>query len=42
MTLRLQGSRKAIVRPDGTLPVPARVDITLVKALAGRFGGGSC
>jgi len=37
MTLRRQGSRKAIVTPAGTLPVPARVDITLVKALARAF-----
>ena len=37
MTLRRQGSRKAIVTPAGTLPVPARVDISLVKALARAF-----
>jgi hypothetical protein len=35
--LRRQGSRKTIVTPPGTLPVPARVDITLVKALARAF-----
>jgi hypothetical protein len=35
--LRRQGSRKAIVTPSDTLSVPARVDITLVKALARAF-----
>jgi len=35
--LRRQGSRKTIVTPAGTLPMPARVDITLVKALARAF-----
>lgn len=35
--LRRQGSRKAIVTPSGTLSMPARVDITLVKALARAF-----
>jgi hypothetical protein len=35
--LRRQGRRKTIVTPDGTLPLPARVDITLVKALARAF-----
>lgn len=35
--LRRQGSRKAIITPAGTLPMPARVDITLVKALARAF-----
>jgi hypothetical protein len=34
---RRQGSRKAIITPAGTLPMPARVDITLVKALARAF-----
>ncbi len=37
LTLRRQGSRKTIVTPAGTLPMPARVDITLVKALARAF-----
>ena len=35
--LRRQGSRKAIVTPVGTLFMPVRVDITLVKALARAF-----
>ncbi len=37
LTLRRQGSRKTIVTPAGTLSMPARVDITLVKALARAF-----
>ena len=37
LKLRRQGSRKAIITPAGTLPMPARVDITLVKALARAF-----
>jgi len=37
LTLRRQGSRKTIITPAGTLPMPARVDITLVKALARAF-----
>ena len=37
LKLRRQGSRKTIVTPAGTLPMPARVDITLVKALARAF-----
>ena len=37
LTLRRQGSRKTIVTPAGTLPMPAQVDITLVKALARAF-----
>jgi len=35
--LRRQGSRKAIITPASTAPMPARVDITLVKALARAF-----
>jgi len=35
--LRWQGSLKAIVTPAGSLPMPAWVDITLVKALARAF-----
>ena len=35
--LRRQGSRKAIVTPDGALAMPARVDVTLVKVLARAF-----
>lgn len=37
LTLRWQGSRKAIVAPAGTLCVPGWADITLVKALARAF-----
>ena len=37
LTLRRQGSRKTIVTPAGTLPMPSRVDITLVKTLARAF-----
>ena len=35
--LRRQGSRKTLVTPAGSLPMPAWVDITLVKALARAF-----
>ena len=37
LILRRQGSRKNIVTPVGRLPKPARVDITLLKALARAF-----
>jgi hypothetical protein len=37
LAIRRQGSRKTVVTPAGTLPAPARVDITLVKAVARAF-----
>jgi len=37
LKLRRQGTRKTIITPAGTLPMPARVDITMVKALARAF-----
>ncbi len=37
LPLRRQGSRKTIVTLASTLPMPARVDIILLKALARAF-----
>jgi len=37
LILRRQESRKNIVTPVGRLPKPARVDVTLLKALARAF-----
>lgn len=37
LIFRWQGSRKTIVTPVGTLPMPARMDVTLLKALARAF-----
>jgi hypothetical protein len=37
LTIRKRGGRKLAIAPAGVLDMPARVDVTLVKALARAF-----
>lgn len=37
LTVRRRGGARKVVVPCGTLPMPAQVDVTLVKALARAF-----